>query len=250
MSGVSANLPIDHGGPVDRPFEPFPPSTLDGSIVDRFEHMARRFPERLAVSDSHRNLTYAELAVLVERIANATAVAAADRPGPVAILLASDAFFPAALLGVLAAGRGYVPLDPNVPIARNQLMATQSGVAAVLSAGAEAIAMRAAMRSEIALIDIHALDNSDRPCRRPGPRDLAYIVHTSGSTGTPRGVYQDHRNVLRHIMLQSHMMHLNCEDRLTLARSPAAIGATGDVLFALRTGPSPRVRRPCRRRPH
>ena len=217
--------------------------------MDRFEHVARRFPERLAVSDSNRNLTYAELAALVERIANATASVAADRPGPVAILLASDAFFPAALLGVLAAGRGYVPLDPNVPIARNQLMATQSGVAAVLSAGADAIAMRAAMPSGIALIDIHALENGDRPRRRPGPRDLAYIVQTSGSTGTPRGVYQDHRNVLRHIMLQSHMMHLNCEDRLTLARSPAAIGATRDVLFALLNGASLHVLPPLELQP-
>jgi amino acid adenylation domain-containing protein len=247
--GESEPLPIDHGGPVDRPFEPFPPGTLDGSIIDRFEYIAQRFPTRLAVSDSTRNLTYAEFSALVDRIANGTASAAADRTGPVAILLASDAVFPAALIGVLAAGRSYVPLDPNVPIARNQMIAMQSGVAAIVSAGDLADAMRAVMPGEVPMVDLDALGAADRPPRRPAARDLAYVIHTSGSTGIPRGVYQDHRNVLRHIMLQSHMMHLSEEDRLTLARSPAAIGATRDVLFAVLNGASLHVLPPLELRP-
>ena len=249
MSGVSEILPLDHGGPVDRPFEPFPSSALNGSIVDRFEDIARRFATRLAVSDSVRSFTYAELAALVERIANATAAAVADRDGPVAILLASNAFFPAALMGVLAAGRGYVPLDPNVPIARNQSIATQAGAAAVVSAGDPAGAMRALMPSDIPFVDIDALGHVGGPRRRPAAHDLAYIIYTSGTTGTPKGVYQDHRNVLYHIMLQSHMMHLNHEDRFTLARSPAAIGATRDVFFALLNGSSLHVLPPLELQP-
>src|SRR5215208_4167836 len=238
MSCKPEILPIDHGGPVHRPFEPFPPSALDGSIVDRFEYIARRFATRLAVSDCVRNFTYAELAALVERIADATAAAVADRTGPVAILLPADAFFPAALLGVLATGRGYVPLDPTVPIARNRMIAMQSGIAAVVSAGDDVSAIRAAMRTKIPVVDIDALGNFAGRRQRPAAHDLACIIYTSGSTGTAKGVYQNHRNVLHHVMLQSQMMHLNHEDRLTLARSPAAIGATRDVLFALLNGAS------------
>src|SRR6266508_2756269 len=176
MSGVSEILPLDHGGPVDRPFEPFPSSALNGSIVDRFEDIARRFATRLAVSDSVRSFTYAELAALVERIAHATAAAVADRDGPVAILLASDAFFPAALLGVLAAGRGYVPLDPNAPVARNQSIVMQSGAAAIVSAGDLANGFRAALPNGLPVVDIHALGDAAGASRlRPAPHDLAYI---------------------------------------------------------------------------
>jgi acyl carrier protein len=53
----------------------------------------------------------------------------------VAILLNNEARFPAAMLGVLAAGRAYIPLDAGEPIARNGLIAEQAGAAALISAG-------------------------------------------------------------------------------------------------------------------
>ena len=74
-------LPMDHGGPVDRPFEYFPYTALDRPIVEHFEAAARRFATRVAVSDRTRDLTYSELAVLADRIAAATAAAIAGRPG-------------------------------------------------------------------------------------------------------------------------------------------------------------------------
>ena len=56
--------PVDYGGPIDRPFDPFPKSALNNSIVDRFEIIARRFPDRLAIADHSRSVTYSELATL------------------------------------------------------------------------------------------------------------------------------------------------------------------------------------------
>src|SRR5437016_8222744 len=107
MSGAKASFPLDYGGPVDRPFEAFPASALETSITDRFEAIARRFPNRLAIQDMTSSLTYGGLAALVDRIATATATT--DRAGPIAILLGREVRLPAAILGVLAAGRGYLP---------------------------------------------------------------------------------------------------------------------------------------------
>jgi non-ribosomal peptide synthetase component F len=121
MSDMTAGSPLHLGGPVDRPFEPFPHSALAASITERFEATARRFSTRVAVSDGVRQLTYSELAILVDRIADATAAAVADRAGPVAILLPRNVHFPAAMLGVLAAGRGCVPLDASNPRERNAI---------------------------------------------------------------------------------------------------------------------------------
>lgn len=236
---VSQEYPLDHGGPAYRPFEPFPSAAVERSIVDRFEEIARRFAGRLAVSDPVRDLTYADLAALVEQIANATASVTAGRDGPVAILIACNAFFPAALLGVLAAGRGYVPLDPGAPMARNQLIVMQSGAAAVVSAGAPASAIRGAISNDIPVVDIDALGSvAGTRMQRPRPDDLAYIIYTSGSTGTPKGVYQNHRNVLFHIRQVTDAMHVTEEDRLALARLPNVLGATNDVLIALLNGAS------------
>ena len=82
MLRAHESVPVDYGGPVDRPFEPFPCSTLAGSITDRFSQTVRRFPERVAVSDLTRSLSYAELAGLVDRIAVSVDTAAAEQPGP------------------------------------------------------------------------------------------------------------------------------------------------------------------------
>src|ERR1700740_3409365 len=119
MRAESVRLPIDYGGPANRPFEPFPHSVLEGSVIDRFNAVAGRFPEMLAVQDLTCRLTYSEFAALVDRIAAVTTAATARSAGRVAILLKSEVRFPAAMLGVLAAGRGYVPLDPGQPLARN-----------------------------------------------------------------------------------------------------------------------------------
>jgi len=51
-------LSLDFGGPIDRPFEPFPERALDASIVDRFESIARRPPDRLAIQDQANSFTY------------------------------------------------------------------------------------------------------------------------------------------------------------------------------------------------
>ena len=85
-SAATESVPIDHGGPVDRPFEPFPCSALERSIIDRFEAVARRFSTRVAVSDCARSLTYADFATLTDRIADASfathaaAICASVRP--------------------------------------------------------------------------------------------------------------------------------------------------------------------------
>lgn len=153
MSCLSRH-PIDYGGPGGRAFDPFPYSALDESISDRFEIIAHRFPKRLAVRDCARGLTYKDLATLVDRIAAVTGLAVADRPGPVAILLPRDVLFPAAMLGVLAAGRGYVPLDASYPTDRIQLIALESGAAAVVSAGDLAHRARALFSQDLRVVDV------------------------------------------------------------------------------------------------
>ena len=174
--------------PIDRPFESFPYSALDGSIIDRFDAIARRFPEKLAIQDLTRGVTYAELAALVDRIAAVTSSATGQRPGPVAILLKSEARFPAAMLGVLATGRGYVPLDADQPIARNQLIAQQAGAAALISADELADQARPLFSEDVPVVDLQRLDQfpAMKASRRPVADDVAYIAYTSGSSGVPK----------------------------------------------------------------
>ena len=240
LESESICLPIDYGGPVDRPFEPFPYSVLEGSVIDRFYDVAARFPERLAIQDLTCCLTYCELAALVDRIAAVTTAATAQSAGPVAILLKSEARFPAAMLGVLAAGRGYVPLDADQPMARNQLIAQQAGAAALISADDLADQARALFSKDVPVVDLQCLDQfpAIKTSHRSKPDDVAYIAYTSGSTGVPKGVYRNHRSLLHDVLQYTNALHVNFEDRLALVFSPSVVVPTHDIYCALLNGGS------------
>jgi amino acid adenylation domain-containing protein len=224
LSGKIATLPRDQGGGLlDCSFEPFSEAALDGSIIDRFDATAARYADRLAVSDENRSLNYSELSSLRDRIAAAIACATGDRPGPVAILLRNEARYPAAMLGVLASGRAFVPLNGDHPIERNRRIAACAKAVALVSAEDLAANADALFLPDLATIDIDRLVEdwpSPRP-RRPKADDLAYIIYTSGSTGAPKGVYQNHRGVLHDVLQTTQVADLGCEDRLALFNPPS-----------------------------
>lgn len=118
---------------VDPTFELFDPSFLENSIIDRFDEVVRRFPSRVAAQDAQTSITYAELAALVDRLAAATIAATDGREGPIAVLLPPGVTLPAAMLGVLAAGRAYVALDADFPGERNRVIISDAAACAIIS---------------------------------------------------------------------------------------------------------------------
>lgn len=70
------------------------------------------------------------------------------------------------------------------------------------------------------------------------PDTVAYILYTSGSTGQPKGVYQNHRNLLHEIMQYTNTLHLSPHDRFTLVYSCSVNGSLRDIFGALLIGAS------------
>ncbi|WP_166302532.1 non-ribosomal peptide synthetase [Bradyrhizobium sp. 2S1] len=99
----------------------------------------------------------------------------------------------AAVLGVLAAGAAYVPINPAHPPRRQALMCAKADIRFVLADHAPVLPspVRAGALSE-------ALETAPlaQPCGQVTADALAYIIFTSGSTGEPKGVEIEHRSVV------------------------------------------------------
>ncbi|MFO1067583.1 MAG: AMP-binding protein [Geminicoccaceae bacterium] len=217
---------------------PFPRDALERGIPARFAEIVRRHPDRPALRTADDILTYAQLAARAWRIARAVLARRGDASEPVALLLDQGADLVAAILGTLAAGKIYVPLDPAHADARNRVAITDAEPALVLTLAARrAAAMALLGRDDVLVVDAldRELPGTDPALPLSGERP-ACLYYTSGSTGRPKGVVDAHRNVLHNILRYTDSLRIGCDDRLSLVQGPAFSGAVSSLFAALLNG--------------
>ena len=95
------------------PFIPFDRRDIEQSIPRRFEQQVRLYPGRLAVQDNVCAFTYGELNRAANRVAWAILSASGKKVPTVVLLVEHGAPAIAALMGVLKAGKAYVPVDAS-----------------------------------------------------------------------------------------------------------------------------------------
>ena len=220
-------------------FTPFPRGDLARSIPARFADQVARHGARLAVRGPQATLTYEELDWASNRIADAVLAVLGGGPHRVALLLAQGTALVAAILGVLKAGKAYVPLDPSQPRSRLDTVLGHARPGLCLVDGEHAGLATAVAGLGIRSIQIEPVAGP-RPALPPGvPVEsdaAACIYYTSGSTGEPKGVLDTHRNVLHNVMRYTNSLGIGADDRLTLLQGPAFSGAVSSLFGALLNG--------------
>ncbi|CAA9409619.1 MAG: Polyketide synthase modules and related proteins [uncultured Pseudonocardia sp.] len=175
------------------------------SVPACFAARAALAPGAVAVEHGDHRLTYAELDHRSDRLAGLL-VAGGTRPEePVAVAMAPGPGLPVALLAVLKAGACYLPVHGTHPVERTEAVLQRAGCRRLLTdtptrrrglpAGPEVVLVDTATG---VLEDDHgvAAATGPTPWSATGPDDLAYVMHTSGSSGEPKGVAVTHRGVL------------------------------------------------------
>jgi amino acid adenylation domain-containing protein len=184
----------------------------EGNVYELFAAQAARSPDAVAVRFEGVELTYAEL--------EARAAAIAVPPEAlVGVRMERGPALVAALLGILRAGAVYVPLDPSdprpEPLAEVDLMLTDPG-------DAKAVA----------------------PPRPVSGHDAAYVIHTSGSTGVPKGVVATHGALASQLRWLAEEFRLGPDDRVLQKASIGFDASIAELLAPLVTGGRLVVARP------
>ncbi|MBK7896372.1 MAG: amino acid adenylation domain-containing protein [Anaerolineaceae bacterium] len=223
-------------------FAPFERTEIEQSIGARFEKQVARDPHHLAVVTEGQSYTYDQINRAANRIARAILEKCGPKPAPVALLLEHGAPTIMAIFGVLKGGKIYVALDPAFPEARTSFIVADSQAELIVTNQANyAAAAALAQGDESRLLNIDTLGDEvadDNLALDISPDTVAYILYTSGSTGQPKGVYQNHRNLLHEIMQYTNTLHLSPHDRFTLVYSCSVNGSLRDIFGALLIGAS------------
>lgn len=166
------------------------------TIVSLFEQTAQRFPQRIALVHQNETLTYAQLDAAANQLAHRLQQQGVTRGDLVALICKKNSQMIIAMLAVLKAGGGYVPIDPQYPAERIQFTLHDSGAKALLVEP-----KFADLAQHDNLIILEPQTYADQPAEavqaQSQPRDPAYVIYTSGTTGKPKGVMLEHRNVVR-----------------------------------------------------
>jgi amino acid adenylation domain-containing protein/non-ribosomal peptide synthase protein (TIGR01720 family) len=175
---------------------------LEADVVELIEKQAALSPQAWALSGHARQVTYEELNERANRLASH--LRRQWNAGPekmVGVLMdASDSMI-VAVLGILKCGAAFVPIDPDCPPERIRSIVQDSGVRLVVTEAAHANGLTGLGCDSILLPEDAAgfPHDPDGSLTRINPRTLAYVLYTSGSTGSPKGCQIERRSLATYV---------------------------------------------------
>ncbi|MGK5728605.1 amino acid adenylation domain-containing protein [Streptomyces sp. URMC 124] len=162
-------------------------------LHETFAAAAAAWPERIAVSDGRRELTYAELDRAANRLAHRLTALGAGPEQLVALCSTRTVDLVVGVLGILKSGAGYLPLDPRYPLERLRATVTDAGCRLAVGDDVPDLGLTSVAPAQDDLAD----EPDTAPAGGAEPGNVAYVIYTSGSTGKPKGVVVTHANAAR-----------------------------------------------------
>lgn len=174
---------LSQGQSVDRPFL---------AITEHFGKWVADDPDKIALIYRGRAFTYEDLHQRASSLAVYLAREHEAAKGLViGIMLDRTDLMMVAILGVLATGAGFLPVDIALPLERKEFMLKDAGIRLLITTADCMFAVQDYYQHDLVVLDLLNLDNEMLPAKpdiRYEPNSLAYLLYTSGSTGEPKGV--------------------------------------------------------------
>ncbi|KAH6703127.1 hypothetical protein BKA61DRAFT_740198 [Leptodontidium sp. MPI-SDFR-AT-0119] len=181
-------------------------------------------PQELAITSWEREMTYQELEIYSNQLANHLVSLGVAPEVHVLLCFEKSALAIVAMLAVLKAGGVCVSIDPTHPIQRLQrIISDTAPICCLVSTLNSTLFNDEGLHSRVthivtveqALFDstVLAQVNSTKPCDSIGPNNAAFILFTSGSTGTPKGIVHTHSTIASSLHAHGTAMKIGTDSR-------------------------------------
>ena len=193
------------------------PYPADKCIHQLIEAQAERTPHAIAVEHERERLTYHDFNQRANQLAHYLRKLGVGPDVPVGICLEPSLTLSVALLAVLKANGACLPLDPEYPKDRLQLIVEDARIPVLLS-HERLCSDLAGTSTQIVCVDraweTISQESGSNPRNNISPQNLAYVIYTSGSTGKPKGVMLTHGGLVNYITAAINVYGLKATDRL------------------------------------
>lgn len=182
------------------------------NIVSPFFHQCTQAPNKTALIEDKQTLSYAEFKTRIARLASYLQARQAHTQ---CIAIALDRGIDAAtgIYGILSAGAVYLPLDIKNPAARLNFIIADAQPRFIIGMG-DAPDWLASPELWLNMNRLLPSKLENYTLYPSQPTDLAAILYTSGSTGSPKGVALSHQALSNFSSWASQTFKLNQQDRI------------------------------------
>lgn len=209
------------------------------TVQDRIQRQAKRTPDSIAIATSESAMTYRSLEFHSNRMADKLQKMGVQSEGNVAVCMERGPEVIVTLLAVLKSRAAYVPIDPDLrPEVQTQLL-DESDACLVVT--------QESMRIRFSSLEIPILcaDQELKPSTTidelnrksvVGPKNAAYVIFTSGTTGVPKGVTIEHRGLSNLVTAQVEAFEIDTHSRVLQFSNLGFDASVSEIFTCLTVG--------------
>ncbi len=188
---------------------------LEPNVFRWFEAQAERTPDAVALIDADSQMSYAQLRQGAWAVASGLIARGIGPEQTVAVYGPRSTAAVTAFLGVLGAGGVVLALDQGLPARRQSLLVQETGARWVLVCGPMPVDLAESFPgTQLLCVDALVREPAAAPLTLFPPHALAYVIHTSGSTGAPKGVMVSHEGICHRLAWEQRAVPLGPGDRV------------------------------------
>ncbi|PEZ37093.1 non-ribosomal peptide synthetase [Bacillus cereus] len=206
------------------------------NIQEQFYMQVDRQSNRIAIATETESLTYRQLNMSSNQVAQHLLEKGIKRGDKVAIFLDRSMNSIVSMLGILKAGAAYIPIDVKYPEDRINYIVRDSEACRIITSNKFKSHLNVSDYKVSIIEDIYRTTINDDVKILNKPDDLAYVIYTSGSTGKPKGTLLTHKGVLNLVEWRNEVFQISPNDKVTQFYSHSFDSSVSEIFSTLLNG--------------